>query len=70
MGLGIKINQYLESKGIKQSFVAEKSKIDPKILSRILRGERACRADEYISICWAIDVPLDTFAEKKEEASA
>ncbi len=66
MELGVKINQYLESKGIKQSFVAEKSNIRQNILSRILRGERPCRAEEYINICRAIDVPLDTFTEKTE----
>jgi transcriptional regulator with XRE-family HTH domain len=64
--LGVKISQYLESKGIKQSFVAEKAKIRQNILSRILRGERACRADEYINICRVIDVPLDMFTEEKE----
>lgn len=67
MELGAKINQYLESKGIKQSFVAEKTKIKPNILSLILRGKRPCRAEEYISICRAINVPLEAFAEESEE---
>ncbi len=66
MTLGVKINQYLESKGIKQSFVAEKSGIKPNILSRVLMGKRPVRADEYISICRAINVPLDKFTEESE----
>lgn len=67
MNLGVKINQYLESRGIKQSFVAERAKIKQNILSRILRGERSCRAEEYINICKAISVPLDTFVEREGE---
>lgn len=59
--LGKKIKMYLEEKGIKQSFLAEKTSIPQSTLSALLNDKRGILANEYFSICTALDVPVDTF---------
>lgn len=48
---------YLTERGIKQSFIAEKTGIAPDTVSKILNGHRKILADEFLSICRALDIP-------------
>lgn len=59
--VGQRIKQYLEEHGIKQSFLSEKSKIPPMILSTILAGQRKIEVMEYYRICTALGLDMMTF---------
>lgn len=63
--VGPRIKQYLESKGITQAFVAEKSGIAANILNPALKAKRRLTAEEYFIICEVLEVPLDTFKDNK-----
>ena len=67
--LGLKVKEYLDRKGIKYSDISKKTGIPMNILSIIFNGKRGMKAGEYISICDAIGVPLDMFAEDPEKVS-
>lgn len=64
--LGKKIRQYLEEKGIKQTFLAEKTGLTNSTISDMLRGARKIYTTEYFKICKALDVPFDFFYEDEE----
>lgn len=72
MDVGMKIKDYLESHGISQSFLSDKSGIPPSKLNLALNGKRRIPLPEYQSICWALGVGVDAFMEpcppKKETA--
>jgi len=59
---GRNIKNYLISKGISQTYVANKTGIPISTLNAILNGNRKLLAEEYFVICQALDVPLETFA--------
>jgi len=61
---GNKIKEYLISKGISQTFVANKTGIPISKLNAALNGNRKILAEEYFAICQVLNVPLDTFIEK------
>jgi transcriptional regulator with XRE-family HTH domain len=53
------IEKYLTTKGIKQSFLSEKTGISEQILSAMLNGKRTIKVDEYFKICEALGISLD-----------
>lgn len=57
--LGIKIKLYMESRGIKQNYLSEKTGIPPQAISAILNGNRKIEAVEYYGICKALKIPLE-----------
>lgn len=59
---GRNIKNYLDRHGIRQKFISEKTGISENTLSAMLNGNRRIEVNEYISICKALDVPLNTFA--------
>lgn len=61
MSLSENIDRYLECNGIMKKFVAEKTGMTQSAVTQSLSGKRKLTADEYISICRALDVPLETF---------
>ena len=61
---GSQIKEYLQEKGIKQSFVAEKTGIPRPILSMILNDQRRIEVNEYMRICDAIGVSMEFFRTK------
>lgn len=67
MGIGARIKKYLDEKGIKQAFVAEKAGITPSQMSDIC-NERVKSIDcvVYFRICKALGVPLETFVDMEE----
>lgn len=65
MSVGMKIKDYLESKGISQTFLSSKSGIPSAKLNLALNGKRRLSLTEYESICWALGVGVDTFIEPR-----
>lgn len=66
MLLGLKIKAYMDSRGIKQSFLAEKTGMGLPVVNAILNGNRKIETTEYFEICKALDVPLDYFFQKEQ----
>lgn len=64
--LGQEIKKYLNSRGISQTFVSEKTGIKQPILSAALNGSRKLLATEYFAICGALSVPLDYFTTEQK----
>lgn len=58
------INRYLKDKGIKQSWLAEKVGLPVTTLNGIINGKTQLKADLFIQICRALEVPPETFSEK------
>lgn len=48
---------YISERGIKQSFISEKTGLTADTVSKILSGRRKILADEFLSICRALDIP-------------
>lgn len=65
--LGKRIKAYLDEHGIRYTYVSEKTNIPLNILSPMLNGKREVKATEYFTICNALDVPLEKFADNPEE---
>lgn len=67
MNLQSNISEYLKSKGITQSFLAEHTGMTANALNLALNGNRKLVADEYIKICNALEVPYDFFINKPDK---
>lgn len=61
--LGLK--SYIDTTGIKQKSISEKSGVPESALCLILQGKRKCETGEYASICSVLNVPLGKFVKKK-----
>ena len=66
---GTDIKEYLESNGIKQSYISEKTGIPAPILNMMLNNNRKIEANEYMKICDAIGVPLEQFKPRNPDNS-
>lgn len=58
---GVKIKDYMDSKGIKYSYIAEKSGIKLNIFSAMLHNKRKITVEEYFTICAALQVDGNYF---------
>lgn len=58
------INSYMEERGIKQSFLSQKTGISQDAISKILRNARGISAEEFIEICVALDIDPNVFRKK------
>lgn len=58
-----KVRDYLDSTGIKQTFVARKTGIPITTLNAMLNGKRKMYADDLELICKALSVGADKFIE-------
>lgn len=61
------IKTYIDSKGLKQSHIAEKTGIKTDVLCNILNNKRKLLVDEYCIICEALEVPFDFFVKCENE---
>ena len=57
------LNEYITSKGIKQSFISEQTGIPESAISRMLNGNIRLTADAFVTICKAVSVSMDTIVE-------
>lgn len=55
------LSNYISGKGIKLTFVSKQTGLSIDQLSKVLRKERNLLADELISICKALEIPLNYF---------
>ena len=62
------IRTHIQENGLKQSVLAKKADMTETALSMVLLGNRKLEAGEYVSLCNALDVPLETFVARKEIA--
>ena len=60
--LGNEIKKYILASGFKILAIAEKSEIPVNTFSAMLNGKRKITAEEYFSVCAALNVPLEKFA--------
>lgn len=59
--VGLEIKKYLDENGIKYSFLSEKIGMPMNMLSPLLNGKRKMSAEEYFTICSALNVPVSKF---------
>ena len=50
-----RLKAHIKNKGIKQSYISEKTGIDKSSLSAILNGKAKLTVDKLELICWAIE---------------
>ena len=65
--VGARIKDYLTQKGIKQTFLAEKTGLTNSVISDICVRGRKVDAVEYYKICKALELPLEYFLEGCDE---
>lgn len=65
--LGLKIKSYMDARGIKQIFLADKTGMGLTTINAILNGNRKIEANEYYDICKVLDKPLDFSFRKKSK---
>lgn len=58
------ISSYIEEKGIKQSYIAEKIGISADLFSKTLLGTRRLQTTEFFEICFALNVSPEYFYQK------
>lgn len=51
------LSDYVTSKGIKQTYISQKTGISVDTISKILNGRRKILANEFIQICSALEIP-------------
>lgn len=64
------IAAYIAKNGIKQSYLAEKTGMTPIAISSIVNLKRDISAEEYVSVCDALNVTLDFFLHYADTANA
>lgn len=69
MCVGLKIKSYLDSNGISQTHISNKTKIPLPKLNLALNGKRRLSFEEYELICGSIGVGVDKFLEPKKPES-
>lgn len=65
--LGLKIKAYMDARGIKQTFLADKTGMGLTVINAILNGNRKIEACEYYEICKALDKPLEFFFQEEKQ---
>ena len=65
--LGLKIKAYMDARGIKQTFLADKTNMGLTTINAILNGNRKIEANEYYDICKALDKPLYFFFQEEKQ---
>lgn len=65
--VGENIKNYLNEKGIKQTFLVEKTGFSHSCISDICLGNRKIAVEEYAKICKALGVSLDTFLDSEQK---
>lgn len=62
--IGNEIKNYLSEKGIKQTFLAERTGLTNSQISDICIHDRKVDCIEYYRICKALELPLNYFLDK------
>ena len=59
-----KMSEYINSNGIKQKYISEKTGIPENVISMILNGKRKMDADEFVEIVIALNLDANYFINK------
>ncbi len=59
------MKDYIVKIGMKQKVIAQKSGMSEGQICRTLQGERKLMAEEYINICYVLQVPMTKFLANK-----
>ncbi len=59
------MKNYIIKTGIKQKIIAKKTGMSEGQICRTLQGERKLMAEEYINICYVLQVPMTKFLANK-----
>ena len=51
------LSEYATERGVKQTYISQKTGISVDTISRIFNGKRKILADEFIQICSALEIP-------------
>lgn len=62
-----KVRKYIEERGIRQSFVAEKCSMSATTFNAMLNGHRKMYAEDLRAICYALEVSPEQFVEYQTE---
>lgn len=65
--IGENILIYLESRGIRQSWLAGEIGVSKQSLNQGLHGRRRLSLDEYVAICRALNVPFGEFGPEEDD---
>ena len=66
----IEIKKYLDEKGIKYTYIADKLGLSKSVVSAMLSGRRVINAEEFVSICNVLNVETDYFANRLPQHTA
>lgn len=66
MKINLKLKDVLEDRGIKQSYLCEKTGLSADSVSRILRGTRKISAEEFLNICEALNLDPRSFKKSAQ----
>ena len=61
MAVEQKLSEYIESKGIKKQFIAERSGVDYQVLCRCLSEKQPLKANEFLAVCKVLEVNPESF---------
>ena len=64
MEINKQLNEIAVSKGIKQIFIAEKTGLTADTVSKIFMGKRKIMADEFLTICAALELDPRNFIKR------
>lgn len=56
MSINLKLREIVESRGIKQAYICEKTGMTADAVSRILNGTRKITGEELLNLCDLLDV--------------
>lgn len=70
MTIALELRNYLLTHGIKQTFVAEKCGWSKQKVNCIFNGKQRLTAEDFSSICKAIDAPYELFLNSAARDSA
>lgn len=60
----------IKESGLKIYFVAEKAKIDPKVLSAIINSRRKFKVEEFLDVCDVLGINPVAYEKEKGKANA
>ena len=63
MDINLKFREIIESRGLKQSYVCDKTGMSSDCISRILNGHRKITAEEFLSICEVLNIDPNVFRQ-------
>ena len=64
-----KVKLYLEDRGIKQAFVAQRCNISTTTFNAMMNGKRKMYAEDLRLICYALEVSPELFIDYTEKAN-